>query len=127
MKTKKQEEEYQDLNEIIDESKQDLLDYIDRKLALAKLRLYEKIANFSSRVLYGLILLVIGLIMLLVSFITLGLYLGQLLGNYAAGFSIMILAGLLSLILFIINRKSVRKYFVNLTIRTLRRIESDEE
>ena len=84
-------------------------------------------ANFSSRVLYGLILLVIGLIMLLLSFITLGLYLGQLLGNYAAGFGIMILAGLLSLMLFIINRKSVRKFFVNLTIRTLRRIESDEE
>lgn len=127
MKNKKREEEYLDFNELLDESKQDLLNYIDRRLTLIKLKFYEKIANFSSRIMYALILLVFGLVMFFMSFIALGLYFGQLLNNYAAGFGIIIIICVTCILIFIANRKRVKIIFVNLTIRTLKKIESDEE
>lgn len=120
-------QEYEDFNELIDESKRDLSDYIEKRLTLAKLKTYEKVANFSSRLLYGMILLIFGLILFFLLLITSGLYLGHLLNNYSAGFGILILINLFVVILAICNQKKIRRLFMSLTISTIKKIESDEE
>lgn len=125
MKTK--DEEYHDFSDIIDESKKDFSDYIDKRLALAKLKAYEKIANLSGRIMYGVVILVFVFILSILSVITIGLFLGKLLDNYALGFGSMFLVFILFIALISLNRKRVRRFFVNKTLRTIKRIESDED
>lgn len=124
-KTKNQE--YQDFNEIIDESKRDLTDYVDKRLTIFKLKSYEKVSNFSSRLLYGLIILLFVLVISLLLLITCGLYLGYLLNNYPAGFGVLALVCIFIMALIIFNRRRVRGLFVDLTLRTIKKIEEDED
>lgn len=124
-KTNKQE--YQDFQEIIDDSKKDLSEYIDRRITLIKLTTYEKLSNLSSRLLYGVIILLFVVIISVLILLTLGLYLGYLLNNYAAGFGILILFCILLLILIMANSRKIRGIFQNLTLRTIKKIENDED
>lgn len=124
---KTNKEEYQDFQEIIDDSKRDFSEYIDKRLALIKLTTYEKLSNFSSRLLYGVIVLMFVVIISILIFLTLGLYIGYLLNNYAAGFGILIVFSILILILIIANNKRIRGIFQNLTLRTIKKIENDED
>lgn len=125
MSTKKGE--HHDFNELIDDSKKDISDYIEKRLALTKLKAYEKIANFSSRIIYGIIISVFMLILSILLVITSGLFLGRLLHNYVYGFGILFLAFIFTMILIALNKKRVRRFFVNKTLRTIKRIESDED
>ena len=125
MKTK--DEEYHDFNDIINESKKDFSDYIEKRLALTKLKTYEKIANFSSRIMYGVVILVFVFILSILSVITAGLFLGRLLHNHALGFGIVFLFFIVLVVLISLNKKRVRRFFVNKTLRTIKRIEADED
>lgn len=125
MKTKS--EEYHDFKEVIDGSKKEFSDYIDKRLALTKLKAYEKIANFSSRIMYGVVILVFVFILAILSVITAALFLGRLLQNHALGFGIVFLVFIVLVILISLNKKRVRRFFVNKTLRTIKRIESDED
>lgn len=118
---------YQDFNELIDESKAELSSYIDKRLALTKLTIYEKLASASSYILYSLIIAVFLLILSFLILLGIGLFLGQWLHNYSAGFGILILIILSLVAIVFFCRKGLRRYFVNLTIRTIKKIEADEE
>lgn len=124
---KTKNEEYHDFNDLIDESKKDISDYIDKRLALTKLKADEKIANFSSRIMYGVVILVFVFILSILSVITASLFLGRLLHNHALGFGIVFLVFIILIILISLNKKRVRRFFVNKTLRTIKRIESDED
>lgn len=120
-------EEYQDFQEIIGDSKKDISEYIDKRIALLKLSTYEKLSNFSSRLLYGVIVLMFIVIITILISLTLGLYIGYLLNNYAAGFGILVVFNILLLTLIIANSKKIRSIFQNLTLRTIKKIENDED
>lgn len=124
---KSNNEEYQNFSELIDESKADLSSYIEKRLTLAKLKAFEKIASTSSYIIYGLMMSVFALILFILILVGLGFVIGDLLNNYAAGFGILILITLVGLFALIFNAKRIRRVFVNITLRTIKKIEVDED
>lgn len=124
---KSNNEEYQNFKELIDESKADLSSYIEKRLTLAKLKAFEKIASTSSYIIYGLMMSVFALILFILILVGLGFFIGDLLNNYAAGFGILILITLVALFILIFNARRVRRAFVNITLRTIKKIEVDED
>lgn len=124
---KNNNEEYQNFSELIDESKADLSSYIEKRLTLAKLKAYEKIASASSYIIYGLIMSVFALILFILVLVGLGFIIGDLLNNYAAGFGVLIIITLIALFALILNAKKVRRTFINITLRTIKKIEVDED
>ncbi len=124
---KSNNEEYQNFGELIDESKADLSSYIEKRLTLAKLKAFEKIAGASSYIIYGLMMSVFALILFILVLVGLGFVIGDLLNNYAAGFGILIIITLVFLFALILNAKRVRKFFVNTTLRIIKKIEEDED
>lgn len=124
---KSNNEEYQNFSELIDESKADLSSYIEKRLELAKLKTYEKISGASSYIIYSLIMSVFALILFILILIGLGIVIGDLLNNYIAGFGVLLLITLIALFGLIYNAKKIRRYFLNLTLSVIKKIESDEE
>lgn len=124
---KNNNEEYQNFSELIDESKADLSSYIEKRLTLAKLKAFEKIASASSFIIYGLMMSVFALILFILILVGLGFFIGELLNNYAAGFGVLILITLVALFALILNAKRIRRAFVNITLRTIKKIEVDED
>lgn len=127
LKMKSNNEEYQNFSELIDESKADLSSYIEKRLTLAKLKAFEKIASASSFIIYGLMMSVFALILFILILVGLGFVIGDLLNNYAAGFGVLILITLVALFGLIFNAKKIRRLFVNITLRTIKKIEVDED
>jgi len=119
--------EYNDFKELLDESKADLLGYIEKKMLLAKLKVYEKVASTFSRILYGLLISIFALVLFILMFIGLGLFIGESLNNYSLGFGVMTLFVLFVLIMVVANSKKVRKFLVNITLTTIKKIELDED
>ncbi len=124
---KNNNEEYQNFSELIDESKADLSSYIEKRLTLVKLKAFEKIASASSFIIYGLMMSVFALILFILILVGLGFVIGELLNNYAAGFGVLILITLVALFGLILNAKKIRRAFVNITLRTIKKIEVDED
>lgn len=124
---KSNNEEYQNFSELIDESKADLSSYIEKRLTLAKLKAFEKISSASSYIIYGLMMSVFALILFILILVGLGFVIGDLLNNYAAGFGVLILITLVALFALILNAKKIRRFFLNTTLRTIKKIESDED
>ncbi len=124
---KNNNEEYQNFSELIDESKADLSSYIEKRLTLVKLKAFEKIASASSFIIYGLMMSVFALILFILILVGLGFVIGELLNNYAAGFGVLILITLVALLGLILNAKRIRRAFVNITLRTIKKIEVDED
>lgn len=124
---KNNNEEYQNFSELIDESKADLSSYIEKRLTLIKLKAFEKIASASSFIIYGLMMSVFALILFILILVGLGFVIGELLNNYAAGFGVLILITLVALLSLILNAKRIRRAFVNITLRTIKKIEVDED
>lgn len=124
---KNNNEEYQNFSELIDESKADLSSYIEKRLTLVKLKAFEKIASASSFIIYGLMMSVFALILFILILVGLGFVIGELLSNYAAGFGVLILITLVALFGLLLNAKRIRRAFVNITLRTIKKIEVDED
>ncbi|PXV60261.1 putative superfamily III holin-X [Dysgonomonas alginatilytica] len=124
---KSNNEEYQNFSELIDESKADLSSYIEKRLELAKLKVFEKIASSSSYIIYGLMMSVFALILFILILVGLGVVIGDLLNNYAAGFGVLLLITLVALFALIFNAKRIRRYFLNITLSIIKKIESDED
>lgn len=127
MKIDDEKIEYQDFSELIDESKADLSSYIDKRVTLAKLKVYEKIATTSSYILYSLVMSVLVLILSVLLLFGIAIFIGESLHNYSAGFGILILIILMMLLVVFLCRRPLRRYIVNMTIRTIQKIEDDEE
>jgi Zn-dependent protease with chaperone function len=85
---------------------------------------YEKISLGSSAITYGLILGGVSLFALLFLFITVALYLGDLLQNSWAGFGIVTAFALLVLTVMLLVGKPFKKKMTNKVVRFL--MESDE-
>ncbi len=120
-------EEYQNFSELIDESKADLSSYIEKRLTLAKLKTYEKVASASSFIIYGLMMSVFALILFILILVGLGFLIGEFLHNYAAGFGVLTVITLVTLFTLVLNAKKIRRFFVNITLRTIKKIEEDED
>jgi predicted ABC-type exoprotein transport system permease subunit len=119
--------EYDNFKELIGKSKTDLTSYLEKRLTLAKLRAYEKLASSFSYIAYSLIVCLFALILFILFFLGLGLFIGEQLDNYSLGFGILTVILLIALVVIILNQKSIRRSLVNLALRTIKKIEKDED
>ncbi|MBD8389463.1 NfeD family protein [Dysgonomonas sp. BGC7] len=115
------------LNTLLDEIKQELLSYINRRLRLIKLDSFEKLSISTSILGYGLIVFTIVGTILFFLFIGIAFFIGELLNSLAAGFGIMALFSLLVLLIVFMLRKGIKKSILNNTIKFLRKIDANEE
>lgn len=124
-KTNKPED--QDLEGLFNSTKNDLSSYIEKRIDILKLRIYEKASISSSYIVYGLIIFIFIFTIFFLGLIALGFFVGEMLGSNAAGFGILILVTLAILLCFVFSAKRIRMSITNLVIRIIQKIESDED
>jgi len=124
---KTNQDDTKDLQSLFDAVKDDLSGYIEKKLTLFKLRVYEKISISGSYIVYGLIIFIFIFTIFLLGLIALGFFLGEMLDSNAAGFGMLILITLSLLLCFVLNAKRIRLSITNLVIKIIKKIESDED
>lgn len=124
---KSNQNEYNNFKELLDESKADISSYVEKRLALAKLRIYEKVASSFSHIIYSLLICLFAFVVFTLVFLGLGLFIGEQLGNFSLGFGILTLVLLFFMFIVIANQRKVRRFLVNLTLRTINKIEKDED
>lgn len=98
---------------LFEEIKDDVSHYINDTLELGKLEVYEKLSVGSSVITYSLIISGIALFALLFVFITLGLYLAEVLQSDWAGFGIVALVAVLFVLILVLARKPFKKFVTN--------------
>ena len=118
-----------DLGSLLDELKLELLSYINNRLELIKLDLFEKIGRSNSVIGYGLIVSVLILAILFFLLTAAAFFIGELIGSTAAGFAVMGLFTLLLLLLVLLTRNGIRSFILNKSIvflRNLDKLDKDE-
>ncbi|WP_108822736.1 hypothetical protein [Dysgonomonas sp. Marseille-P4361] len=110
----------------LEEIKQDVLIYINRRARLFKLDAYEKGAISSSILGYGIIVISIVAVILFFSLIGAAFFIGELLDSLAAGFGILALFSLLVLTVVILSRKKIKRGILNKTVEFLRKVEAND-
>lgn len=107
--------------------KEDISNYIDKRLELFKLTAYEKLALSSSYILFGLVVLLLVCVIFLLSLLGLAFFIGSYFDSLGLGFGVLVVVTLLIMGIFIAFGKQFRRSSVNLVIKILRKIEMDEE
>lgn len=120
-------ERNESLDTLLDQIKQELLSYINRRVRLFKLDTFEKGGIASSILGYGLIVFIIVGVILFFTLIGLAFFLGELLNNSSAGFGIMALFSLLVLIIVLLNGKRIRRSILYKTIAFFRKLDANDE
>lgn len=121
------QKEYENFRELLDESKADMSSYFDKRLALTKLRIYEKVASSFSHIAYILIICFFAIIIFILAFLGLGLFIGEKLNDYSLGFGLLSIMVVVVLLGVIYSQRRVRLYIVNLVLLTIKKIEKDED
>ncbi len=109
---------------LFEEMRDDVSRFITSSLELGKLEVYEKLSLGSSAITYGLIIGGAALFALLFLFVTIALYLGDLLQNLWVGFGIVTGFTLLVLLIMLLAGKPFKKKITNKVVRFL--MENDE-
>jgi len=109
---------------LFEEMRDDVSKFITSSLELGKLEVYEKLSLGSSAITYGLIIGGAALFALLFLFVTIALYLGDLLQNLWVGFGIVTGFTLLVLLIMLLVGKPFKKKITNKVVRFL--MENDE-
>lgn len=110
---------------LFEEMRDDVSNFITSTLELGKLEVYEKISLGTSAISYGLIIAGITLMALLFIFITLGLYLGELLQSSWAGFGIVAAFVLFLVVIMLFVGRPFKKKVTNKVVRFL--MENDNK
>lgn len=111
---------------LFEEMRDDVSNYITSTLEYGKLEVFEKASIGSSAITYGLILAGVTLFALLFIFLTVGLYLGELLQNVWAGFGIVAAFALLLVLIMLLLKRPLRKKITNRVVRFLMENEDNE-
>lgn len=104
---------------LFEEIKDDVSHYISDTLELGKLEVYEKLSLGSSVITYSLIIAGTALFALLFVFITLGLYLAEVLDSDWGGFGIVALVAVLFVIILMLAGKPFKNLVTNSVVRFL--------
>ncbi|MDR1090911.1 MAG: phage holin family protein [Prevotella sp.] len=115
------------LSSLLDDTRLELLSYINKRIRLFKLDAYEKASMSASILGYGLI--VASIVSFALFFILLGLafLIGEILGSQAAGFGIIALFSLFLLLVVFIFRGKIKNAILSGTIKIIRKMETDEK
>jgi len=105
---------------VFEEMRDDVTNFITSTLELGKLE-----ALGSSAITYGLIVAGVSLFAMLFIFLTLGLYLGELLQSSWAGFGIVSAFALFLVLIMLLVRKPFKKKVTNMVVHFL--MENDDK
>ena len=104
---------------LFEEMKDDLSDYVSNRLRLFKLQTYAKSSKSAAALIYTIVAILLLMFALNFVFITLALYLGQILGSMPLGFGIVALFSILIVVIIIMTRKSIRRGLTNKIVSSL--------
>ena len=110
------------------ESKQLVLDYVEARIALLKITIFEKIATVTAVLFSSIIIALVAFFILLFLSISGGLYIGALLNNNSLGF--LIIAGfylLLFIVLIAFRKQLLEKKIADKVIEQLFKKEDSDE
>ena len=110
---------------LFEEMKEDLSEYVSNRLRLFKIQTYSKTSKTAGLLLYSTIAILLILLALNLVFITLALYLGDVLNSMPLGFAIVSLFTLLIVIIVIMVRKSIKNGLTNIIVSFL--MDDDKE
>jgi hypothetical protein len=95
-------------------------EYISTRIELMRLTAIERVTVVGSSLITDTFVVVLVVLTLLFTFLTLALYLGELLNSYAAGFGIVSLLFLvLSIVLIMIKDKIVERYLHDFMVKRI--------
>jgi len=127
MQKDKNFEENKDINALIDDTKSELSEYVEKRLKSIRLRAYETTAIAGSYITYGLVVILMAYFIFFLFLLSLGYLLGEWLNSNAAGFGILIVLSSIGLFIFLKRGKSFRRTIANLVVSIIKKVESDEE
>lgn len=116
------------MSALFEEMKDDVSNYVTNTFELGKLEVYEKLSIGSAVITFYLVVAGVSLFALLFVFITLALYLAEVLQSLWMGFGIVTLAAVLLVLILLLAKKPFKKGITNSIIRFLmKRDEKDEK
>ncbi len=104
---------------LFEEMKDDLSDYVSKRLRLLKLQTYTKTSKSGASLIYTIVAILLVLFALNFVFITLAIYLGEILESMSLGFAIVSLFAILIVAIIIMARKSIRRRLTNMIVSSL--------
>jgi len=116
-----------DLKGLIEEIKPDLSDYIQKRLRLFKLDLFEKGGIAFSILGYSLMVLILALSILFFFLFGLAFFLGEYFNSNSVGFGILMGGCLLILLAIVLCRKKIQRFILTKTILILKRIDDNKD
>lgn len=115
-----------DLGSLLEEIKQELLIYINKRLRYIKLDSMEKGGILASSLGYSLIVLAILFILLFFILIGAAFFISELLDSHAAGFGIMALLSLIVLTTVILCKNRIKPYILNKAIVFFKKLDKND-
>ena len=114
------------LTELLSALKADIKDWVEIRLKLLQLNVFEKTAIVGSFLIFGIIIINLLLFAFLFAFIALGFLIGKWINSVAGGFAIICFLYLLILAVLLIFRKAVFTGLQNLLLKELNPEPKDE-
>ncbi|HZJ79242.1 MAG TPA: phage holin family protein [Dysgonamonadaceae bacterium] len=104
---------------LFEEMKDELADYVSNRLRLFKLQTYAKTSKSGAALIYTIVAIQLILFALSFVFITLAIFLGEILESMSLGFAIVALFTVLVVTILIMTRKSIRRGLTNKIVSSL--------
>lgn len=105
--------------DIFHKLKEDITAYVEVKFELLKLSTYERTGKVLSLLSFGAVLLFLAFFATWFLFLTLGLFLGSIMGSASAGFAIVVLIYLLAIVIIALNKNKITTKIQNVIIGAL--------
>jgi len=115
------------LNELLSTLKAEIKEWVEIKVKLLQLQVYEKTAIAGSFLIYGIIIINLLFFAFLFAFLALGFLIGKWINSIAGGFAVIGFLYLLGLALMLIFRKSIFTGLQNLFLKDLMNTEPENE
>lgn len=115
------------LSELLSALKMEIKEWVEIRLKLLQLQVFEKTAVVGSFLIYGIIIINLLLFALLFAFVALGFLLGKWINSVAGGFAIVSFLYLLILVLMLIFHKRIFTGLQNSLLRELNKPEPESE
>ena len=107
------------VSSLFEDIRDDVSSYISGTIELGKLEVYEKISIGAAATAYSLIIAGVSLFALIFVFITLALFLGEVLDCAWKGFGCVALAGIFFVLIFMLFGKSIKGMITNRVVSFL--------
>lgn len=116
-----------DLGSLFQEIKADLISYINNRITYYRLDFLERVSKSASLLALGLIVAFLAFSAFCFALMALAYFLGELLNSTAAGFGVVALFWIVVLLLVLLFREPIKKYFLHRTVRQLYKMEKEAD